>query len=122
MEKNEIIEMVDKFTEEMKDSLLKIDKTQYRDLVEVSKNAEFLDEIELYIKYKISKSSRDWGHNANSKKRTNGDLIIDELKKLTDSDDKKTMSNVSKYFGYLNWKMSYSIFIDKQNKQKNKRW
>jgi hypothetical protein len=116
--KEEIINKVNKFTDNNTEALLKIEKTQYRDMVEVCKNAEFFGEIELYIKYKISKSQRDWGHIVDfNKNKTLGDMIIDEINELKTGSEKETIENLSKYFGYLNWKMSYEHVINRAKKR-----
>lgn len=83
--------------------------SQFRDLANLCKKAECMEEIKLFIKYKTAKGN-GWdkliGGNENNEDKKFGDWIIEYIEKIEQSEyesEREKLLGISEFFGYLFW-------------------
>lgn len=79
--------------------------TNIRGIANLCGNADCYEELRLYIEYKIGKDN-GWRTKL-ADNRIFGNAVLADMDKIyedTGKDDKKTISRVGMYFGYLYWK------------------
>lgn len=87
----------------------KIGTSQFREIANLCKRAECVDEIKLFIKYKISKGN-GWNNpvsnNENHKTKDFGEWVVEYIEKIEKSEsqnEKEKLVYISEFFGYLFW-------------------
>jgi len=83
-----------------------VGSSNIRNLAVLANNADCYEELRLFIEYKTAKGN-GWN------KKFDGDTLfghkilqyLDEIYKKCNRDDRETLKNISKFFGYLYWKV-----------------
>jgi len=84
----------------------KVGSSNIRSLAVLANNADCYEELRLFIEYKIAKGN-GWDEKFKGD-RVFGDEILhymDKIYNMCDKNDREALKNISKFFGYLYWKV-----------------
>lgn len=84
----------------------KIGSTNIRNLAVLANNADCYEELRLFIEYKIARGN-GWDKKFKGDKMFGSVIIeyMDQIYEKCNKDDRETLKNISKFFGYLYWKV-----------------
>jgi len=85
----------------------KIGSSNIRNLAVLANNADCYEEMKLFIEYKIAKGN-GWDEKFKGNKIFGNEVLhyMDRIYEMSNKNDREALRNISKFFGYLYWKVS----------------
>lgn len=99
-------EVLLKLVNELGEGEINVGSSNIRNLAVLANNADCYEEMRLFIEYKIAK-----GNGWNDKFKENSVFghevlrCLDKIYEMCNKNDREALKNISKFFGYLYWKV-----------------